>query len=552
MKTVTIVGGGMSGLAAALRLAERGYKVTILERDNFVGGKFRATEWSQKGKVAYHEHSYHMFLNWYHNFWGIANEIGARDKFKPMTSVKFLHKGKFPEMQELVNFGAPSAILQNLFSGVLPVPDMFLYMYSIIDLLSTPMQQGEARYHDLISINAFASTKPYSTELSVGMYDEYLAKTFAVASYQSATRTFKTFIEYGTYNPTPLYWALSGDCFNHFLAPLVKKLEDLGVDLRLGQEVTGIKLDAHGLVSELDLQRYSETFNPSMTEYTREYQHDMYPRRRSKYRVRGPVILAVPHAALGNLLNDQLLQRSPELGESAKLQSVPMASVHLHLNEKFAQRLQRTGVSLPGEPVVLLDSKYKLSFVANSRIWPGIDHTYLNIVASDSRPLNKLDAPTSFTSDKERGVGSLNLEAPATAIEHILHEFRKFVHFENNEIEIELVQIDRNVGRELFINEVGSWKWRPTTRTRVENLFLAGDYCKTFIDVVSLEAATVSGLQAAECVRQYCGLGDPIKILRPKRYPSPLFWPLKLALAPYAVAAKLWCTVGDIRRKLMA
>src|SRR5207244_3281498 len=112
------------------------------------------------------------------NFWEIANEIGAREKFKPMTSVKFLRKGRFPEMQELVNFGAPSAILQNLFSGVLPLTDMFLYMYSIVDLLSTPMPEKESRYHDLISINAFASTKPYSTELSVSMYDEYLAKTF--------------------------------------------------------------------------------------------------------------------------------------------------------------------------------------------------------------------------------------------------------------------------------------------------------------------------------------------------------------------------------------
>ena len=95
-------------------------------------------------------------------------------------------------------------------------------------------------------------------------------------------------------------------------------------------------------------------------------------------------------------------------------------------------------------------------------------------------------------------------------------------------------------------------KQRPLSRTPIRNLFLAGDYCKNFIDVVSLEAATVSGLQAAECVRQYSGLGAPIKIMRPKRYPSPLFWPLKLALAPYAVAAKLWCTVDDIRRRLTA
>ena len=60
-----------------------------------------------------------------------------------------------------------------------------------------------------------------------------------------------------------------------------------------------------------------------------------------------------------------------------------MASVHLHLNEKFSQRMKTLQVSLPPEPVVLLDSKYKLSFVNNSALWPRPEDTYLNIVAFD-------------------------------------------------------------------------------------------------------------------------------------------------------------------------
>jgi len=49
------------------------------------------------------------------------------------------------------------------------------------------------------------------------MYDEYLAKTFAVASYESSAKSFQTFMEYGAYCPEPLYWALKGDCYNYFL-----------------------------------------------------------------------------------------------------------------------------------------------------------------------------------------------------------------------------------------------------------------------------------------------------------------------------------------------
>jgi zeta-carotene desaturase len=221
MPNVAIVGAGIAGLTAALRLAERGYKVTLFERDNFIGGKFRATEWDGGRQTAFHEHSYHMFLNWYHNFWQIAKEIGAEDQFTPLTKIKFLERGDFPNMKELVNFGSPSTVLTNLLSGVLPVPHMFLYMYSVLDLLSTPMRDS---FRDLISVNGFASTKPYATEESVRMYDEYLAKTFAIASYESSAKTFRTFLQYGTFCPDPLYLALKGDCYNHFLRLFLKQL----------------------------------------------------------------------------------------------------------------------------------------------------------------------------------------------------------------------------------------------------------------------------------------------------------------------------------------
>ncbi len=39
MKEVIIVGAGIGGLCTAIRLLAQGYKVTILEKENTVGGK---------------------------------------------------------------------------------------------------------------------------------------------------------------------------------------------------------------------------------------------------------------------------------------------------------------------------------------------------------------------------------------------------------------------------------------------------------------------------------------------------------------------------------
>jgi hypothetical protein len=550
---VTIVGTGIAGLTAGLRLAERGYQVTFYERDWFVGGKFRAFEWigRETKRRAFHEHSYHMFLNWYHNFFQIADEIGARKHFIPLKSVKFLRQGQFPQWKELVNFGSLATIPQNLFSGVLPIPDMFLYMYSVIDLLGTPMKQN--KYRDLISVNAFASTKPYATERSVSLYDEYLAKTFSIASYLTAAKSFQTFIEYNAYRPDPMYWALDGDCFSRFLAPLIAKLQKLGAKFNMGHDVEGLILHHDGHVSGIRYRKFAKNYSRSLSEYDCDHWAGLKLASDSQQSdIEGPLIVAVPHAALCDLLSADMVNRSPHLGEIAKLQSVPMASVHLHLKDKFASRLRSTGITLPREPVVLIDSDFKLSFVANSSLWPDSPKPYLNVVASDSRPLNTLQAPDEYSYDRvsRKSGDRLSIHDPVTTLDHILHEFRKFVHFEEDEIDKELLQIDRNVGRELFINEIGSWKWRPQTRTKIKNLFLAGDFCKNAIDVVCLEGAVVSGLEAAECVRAHSGQGAAIKIETPKRYPYSMFWPWKFMLAPYAAGAWAWSSYRDLARSL--
>ena len=40
-KHVVIIGGGIAGLSASLRLAHEGYKVTVIEKEQTVGGKIR-------------------------------------------------------------------------------------------------------------------------------------------------------------------------------------------------------------------------------------------------------------------------------------------------------------------------------------------------------------------------------------------------------------------------------------------------------------------------------------------------------------------------------
>ena len=44
MKNVLVIGAGFSGLSAATHLAHKGYKVTILEKNEGIGGRARKLE----------------------------------------------------------------------------------------------------------------------------------------------------------------------------------------------------------------------------------------------------------------------------------------------------------------------------------------------------------------------------------------------------------------------------------------------------------------------------------------------------------------------------
>ena len=57
----------------------------------------------------------------------------------------------------------------------------------------------------------------------------------------------------------------------------------------------------------------------------------------------------------------------------------------------------------------------------------------------------------------------------------------------------------------LLVNTVGSWFDRPTARTKVPNLFVAGDYVQTDLDLATMEGANESGRAAVNALLDAAG-----------------------------------------------
>ncbi len=103
-----------------------------------------------------------------------------------------------------------------------------------------------------------------------------------------------------------------------------------------------------------------------------------------------------------------------------------------------------------------------------------------------------------------------------------------------------------NSDARLFLNEPGSENWRPSASCDgISNLFFAGDFCMTDIDMATVEAAVMSGLDAAQLVVERRGVGSPVDIVYPSSFPPALFVGLRYALAPQAFAAKVWSMFSD-------
>jgi hypothetical protein len=90
--------------------------------------------------------------------------------------------------------------------------------------------------------------------------------------------------------------------------------------------------------------------------------------------------------------------------------------------------------------------------------------------------------------------------------------------------------LDRNA-EPLMINTRGSYAWRPDADVGLPNMFIAGDYVKTYTDLATMEGANESGRRAVNAV---------LKAARSGAEPCRL-WPLQ-GLLPLALFRGVdWC-----------
>jgi protoporphyrinogen oxidase len=517
MPEVIIVGAGLAGMSAATRLMEQGFDITLYEQSDFLGGKLGAHR--EDGKPDAHEHCYHMYLNWYNNFWQLMREIGALDKFIPSPVIGYRRPGDKQTRPGLTNAGSPATILTNMFNGTASPADQFISAYSMLDLIGTQAMSAEVL--EQTSVSNFFRSRGYSTEASIIASSRTLAEAFASPSYLSSARSYQSLIKYGYRNPVPSLWLLTQNTDDAIFKPWGKHLEaranELGrtFEIKYRTRVEELHLE-NGEVRALTIGTMPS--NPTTERGVAVKATDL-----RKVKFSGDLLLTVPPRALGRLVSPEVAACAPKLEKVRLLRTEPMISLDLYFKQKIP--------GLNSSITVLLDSNYTLSLLDNSQVWNDWPDggTALNVISSNADLI--ADYPDEVILDI------------------VLKEMQRFLDFKfdpapgdrslrHDDVDYARCHVQTNVGEELFVNQVGSWDYRPKATCDIPNLFLAGDFCQTFIDVVTIEGAVVSGLVAAEALRRRRGIGAPIEIVEPDSYPAFLPAMLAVALRPAALAAK--------------
>jgi hypothetical protein len=507
--TVTVAGGGIAGLTAALRLAERGYGVKLYEQKPVLGGNLA----SRRAAGGVHLDVYpHMYGNWYHNFWrllGDASGLEREQLFVPMSGVKQIRAGEFPRFTGLTDMYSTRHMVQNLFAGVGPVPDMLVFGYSHVDLLAE--RYCPTMLPNDLTVGGFLSARPYMTERAADAANTFITTVWAIPSYLVSADDYRTYHAYCVADPIPGFWLARGSAFDQVIGHLTSALEANRVEIFRSVQVTGVSC-TDGRAAEISFED------------------------RPKEKV-DELVLAVPPPALLRLVRSgkpgrRIIDSVPELAELSRLRTQAIPILHVY----FTRKLRR----IPSEPVGLYQSGLGLAFADISQVWKGPstfgDRTVLALSSSDPYGLPG-------TGDRDDAMA-------------MIRELSEYLEFEpgsawgqSPDIDWKRTRYDPNDDAQLFINQAGSDVWRPSTRYDVlSNVCFAGDFCQNRIGMTTIEAAVTTGLEAANAIVGRRGIGAPVNIRVPSSPSGPLSVWLRYAWGPYALAAKAWSEGRELLR----
>lgn len=560
---IVIIGGGLAGMTVALEVgracaaAGRKVRIRILERSRRAGGKAGADLIA--GSLE--DHGFHIFPAWYVNTREILREIGVDGSLIDLHQFHHLSRGKGDALVTLKEWSSLQNIVSNIFAGLAPWHESILSFYFLADLAAEPFSRRA--YLDRISAAGFLRSRFYALDNIARLHHQGSLQASSIPYYEISAMTQQKLVRAWLWSPKPFVSIFDGDLQSRFIEPFRAHLEQTyGVRflwnhnaVRLRRSPTARDRVADVIVRDL----------PGVQEIKADHleptDEQGSPREKLHYTASALLdcseetiyVVAVPLDEALELVDNDLYDAErttydgfrltdPEddrhgLADLIHLASAPMAAFHVH----FRRVLPR----IPGEHVSLAQSRYGITFIDVSQYWRGVDHTALNGIASHFLPLVNL------TQERAKLL--------------LLRELREYVPFTDDDLgfpcdrdERELSEEERmllrtrvylapHTNNQLFLNTVGAWHYRPTGRTGMRNVFVAGDYCRSDADLTTMESAIGSGRRTSAMILESLGVRANVRELPIPVPPQWLLSAIRYGSLPFIVPLALWLRYRERR-----